>query len=97
MTIAILFFGTGCKNSELATQVKEKCADSSIKKRDDGKFDISLHCVDLYKTDKIKKLIEEGKIIYDVANAELSIKAVSADSIPSYYQILKEIAKGLKK
>ena len=98
LTIAILFFGTGCNAYKNAVKyLNEKCHDSTITKQEDGSYKVSIHCTDLYATAKVKEYLPTGKVEYNVSEAELTIVGVSRDSVPDVVNILKEIAKGLKK
>ena len=96
LTIAIAL--SACNATKKATDfLKTKCADSSIVKQEDGSYKVSVHCVDLYATEKVKEYLPVGKVEYNISEAELSIVGVSKDSVPDVMNILKEIAKGIKK
>lgn len=88
----------GCNASKKAADFfNTKCPGSSFVKQADGSYKVSVKCVDLYDTEAVKKYISEGKIQYDVVNAELYITGVSNDSIPDVLNILKAVVKGIKK
>lgn len=96
ISIAVLL--SACNATQKATDfLKSKCADSSITKQEDGSYKVSVHCVNLYATDKVKEYLPIGKVEYNISEAELSVVGVSKDSIPDVVNILKAIAKGIKK
>jgi uncharacterized lipoprotein YajG len=95
--IALLTVASCNTSKNFAAFVKDKCADSSITKNENGTYTLSVSCVDLYKTEEVKKYLQEGKVCYDVANAELHVTGVSKDSIPDIFKLLKLISKGAKK
>lgn len=95
LTMALV---TGCNVSQKAADfLKTKCADSSIVKQADGSYKVSVHCVSLYATDKVKEYLPVGKVLYNISDAELTIVGVSKDSVPDVLNILKSIANGVKK
>jgi hypothetical protein len=96
LTIAVAL--SACNATKKATDfLKSKCADSSITKQEDGSYKVSVHCTDLYATDKVKQYLPVGKVEYNISEAELSITGISKDSVPDVMNILKQIAKGVKK
>jgi len=94
----ILSFMPSCNATKKATAfVQKHCPDSSIKANDDGTFTVSISCENLYNTEQLQKYIVSGKIVYDVANAELHVTGVSKQSVPDILAILKAIVSGVKK
>lgn len=89
---------SGCNTTKKATDfLKSKCADSSVIKQADGSYKISVKCVNLYETAKVKEYLPVGKVEYNISEAELSIVGISRDSVPDVVNILKSIANGIRK
>jgi len=88
LTIAILFFGTGCKSyTSVVSYVQKNCV--ATKSSANGVTTVTYECGELYNTDKVKDKCSSIQICFDGASAKLSGKAVCNDSVVDIERLIK--------
>jgi len=77
--------------------IKRKCPDSGARQLPDGRFEVSISCVDTYDSTKIAKYIDEGNFNWNIKNGEFHLTGISKDRIPDIIGMMKEMYLSFKK